>query len=106
MKHESGSSTVEDRAASRQVRSFRTIRFRLTLLYAGVFLFCGAVMLGAIFFVVRQSLIKEESTSNPRVTDRYGYTDQQVRFFTELRIPPPPNYNERTKDTKTIGDII
>lgn len=94
------------RASTRPVRSFRTIRFRLTLLYASLFLVCGVLLLAVSFFVVRESLTREETTTNPRVNERYGYTDQQVRFFTDLKIPPPPIENERTKNVRTIGDVI
>src|SRR5262245_21694137 len=63
-------------------------------------------MLGVSFFVVRETLIREETTTNPRVNERYGYTEQQIRFFTDLKIPPPPNQNERTSNVRTIGDVI
>lgn len=90
----------------RKVRRLGTIRFRLTLLYAAMFLACGVLLLGVSFVVVRASLTGEEGTTNQRVIDSFGYTQQQVRFFTDLKVTPPPIESERNRDVKTVGDVI
>ncbi len=94
--------------ARARARSGRTIRFRLTMLYAGLFLACGTLLLLVSFLLVRQSLMREEGTgsTNQRVTEVYGYSDQQVRFFTELKVPPAPNDSERARQANTIEDVI
>jgi len=90
----------------RKVRRLGTIRFRLTVLYAAMFLACGVLLLGVSFVVVRASLTGEEGTTNQRVIDSFGYTQQQVRFFTDLKVTPPPIESERNRDVKTVGDVI
>lgn len=88
------------RSVPRRRRS--TIRVRLTLFYGAVFALCGAALLLISYAIVRESLQRDEGTSNQRVIETYGYNRQQVDFFYNLPVPPASS----GRQAGNVGDVI
>jgi hypothetical protein len=62
-----------------------TVRLRLTLLYGGLFLIAGALLLTSNYFLVRRSITLDSAERHERVE---RFLDESVRLHEE-RLPNP-----------------
>ncbi len=82
-----------------------TIRLRLTAFYTLLFVMLGAMVLAVSYLRVQSSLRADEASGSlRRVTQQYGYTPEQIRFFNDIKLPPAPAGAPRKADT--VGQII
>lgn len=82
-----------------------TIRLRLTAFYTVMFLMLGVMVLAVAYLQVKGSLDgDQEGNSLKRASEQYGYTEQQIRDFNKLKLPPPPTPGP--KQASTVGDVI
>ncbi|MEZ5140973.1 MAG: HAMP domain-containing sensor histidine kinase [Acidimicrobiales bacterium] len=79
-----------------------TIRVRLTVFYGVVFALCGLALTLVGYLMVRESLSRDEGTSNQRVIESYGYSRQQVDLFYKLPVPPAST----GRPASNVGDVI
>lgn len=68
-----------------------TIRARLTSFYGVMFVLCGILLLVVSFAMVRSSLVSQEGNTDQLVIERYGYSQNQVKAFYSLPVPPAKN---------------
>ncbi len=82
-----------------------TIRLRLTAFYTAMFLMLGAMVLAVAYLQVKGSLESDqEGNSLRRASEQYGYTEEQIRAFNTLQLPPPAQPGPR--EASNVGEVI
>jgi signal transduction histidine kinase len=71
-----------------------TVRLRLTLLYAGVLVVCGALLLGTSYMLVKRNLNVDPATVKALTNQRLGIPDASG--------PPPPLSEARLEITRQV----
>ena len=81
-----------------------TIRLRLTAFFTALFVLLGTMVLAVAYLKTRDSLEQDEQRSQRRVTEQYGYSEEQVDLFNNLALPP--GRADAPRRAENVGQVI